>query len=542
MRQGFVVGCVSRFERPQLPSEKHFGLSLFLTSVPLSFMSNANDNKNSVPTTRQKALRINLDSRIYGTFAEIGAGQEVAAYFFKAGAASGTIAKTMSAYDMAFSDAIYGAEKSGRYVCESRVLKMVNYEYDLVEERLKEKRPDTCFFAFANTVEVLNFMKTNRGHGWLALKFQLRPSSKPNELVIHVNLLDNHKFLQEQAIGILGVNMMYACYYYHDDPDLMLTSLMDNLTRDRVEVDMFRIVGEDFGHVDNRLMSLRLVKNGMSNAAMFDPDGNVLQPSEALYKKNILALRGRFRPVTHVNVNMLECGKRAFLAEKDVNQDDVLVLTELTLNNLRAEGQIDEQDFLDRVDILCSLGNTVMISNYQEYYRLVEFLSLFTRGKKIGIVLGIYSLGDVFEEKFYTHLRGGILEAFGKLFGQNVKLYVYPSRIPGTNELLGCENFEVPEKQASLFKYLLDNDQLATLKDANPDILHIFSDNVLDMIRQGKEGWEQMVPDKVAQAIQLKCLFGYPCPVDKMEKVRSIREAEQKEREARQRETLEREA
>ena len=482
-------------------------------------------------TTKQKALKVNLDVSIYGSFAEIGAGQEVAAQFFKAGAASGTIAKTMSAYDMAFSDAIYGAEESGRYVCESRLIKMISHEYHLVEERLREHRPDTCFFSFSNTIEVLNYSKTNRGHGWIGVRFQLKPNSEPNEVIIHINLLDNHKFLQEQVVGIVGVNLLYACFYHTDNPDLMLTSLMDNLSRDRVEIDMFRMTGEDFKHVDNRLMSLKLVKNGMSNAAMFGANGNVLQPSEALYKKNILALRGRFRPPTHVNVDMLDRGLDMFKEEEDVASKDVLVLVELTLANLRAEGTISDEDFLDRVDILCSMGKTVIISNYQEYYRLVEYLSLFTRGRKIGIILGIYSLADVFEDEFYTDLNGGILEAFGKLFGSNVKMYVYPSRIPGTDKILGCEDFEVSPKQTFLYKYLLETKKLATIQNINTENLHIFSDNVLEMIKTGKDGWEAMVPEIVEKAIKDKCLFDYPCPTDRQTEVKQERKEDTQKRE-----------
>ncbi len=497
-------------------------------------MSNNNSTTNETSrllTTKQKALQVNLDASIYGSFAEIGAGQEVAAQFFKAGAASGTIAKTMSAYDMAFSDAIYGAEESGRYVCESRLIKMIAHEYDLVEERLREHRPDTCFFALSNTIEVLNYSKTNRGHGWIGIRFQLKPNMPPNEVIIHMNLLDNHKFLQEQVVGIIGVNLMYACFYYSHDADLMLTSLMDNLSRDRIEIDMFRMTGADFEAVDNRLMSLKLVKNGMSNAAMFGSNGNVLQPSEALYKKNILALRGRFRPPTHVNVDMLDKGLDMFKDEPDVANKDVLVLVELTLANLRAEGTISDEDFLDRVDILCSMGKTVIISNYQEYYRLVEYLSLFTRGKKIGIILGIYSLADVFEDEFYTNLNGGILEAFGKLFGSNVKMYVYPSRIPGTDKILGCEDFEVSPKQTFLYKHLLETKKLATIQNINTENLHIFSDNVLEMIKAGKDGWESMVPEIVEKAIKDKCLFDYPCPTDKLTEAEKERRAETQKRE-----------
>ncbi|MCC5946579.1 MAG: TonB-dependent receptor [Bernardetiaceae bacterium] len=485
-------------------------------------------------TTKQKALQLNLDARIYGSYAEIGAGQEVAAAFFKAGAASGTIAKTMSAYDMKFSDAIYGPEKSGRYVCEARLLKMLKKEFRLLEERLSQSRPETNFFAFANTVEVLNFQKTNNGHGWLGLRFQANPQTSPNEFVIHVNLLDNHKFLQEQVIGILGVNMIYACYYYADKPDLLLTSLMDNLSRDRVEIDMVRITGPDFEHIDNRIMSLKLVKNGMSNAALFDTKGKVRQPSEYLYKKNILALRGRFRPVTHVNMDIFERSKELFLDDPDVDPDAVVVLAELTLKNLNAEGEgIDEQDFLDRVDILGSLGKAVMISNYQEYYRLVSYLSSLNRQRKIGLALGVYSLADIFNPRFYNELKGGFLEAYGRLFGHNVVAYVYPSSDTASGELITSENFELKSEFKYLCNYLIANNQIIDIQNFKNSILHIFSDDVLAMIRKGEdESWRDMVPKEVVKAISQKCLFGYPCSIEEQQQAELKRKKEEAKREA----------
>lgn len=475
-------------------------------------------------TIREKALRVNLNEHIYGSFAEIGAGQDVAQSFFNAGAASGTMAKTISAYDMKFSDAIYGEEKGGRYVCESRLVKMIDKEYGLLEERLREFKPQTCFFSFSNTVTVLNFNKSNQGHGWIGLRFQLDPKLPPNDLIMHVILRDNHRHLQQETIGILGVNLIYACYYHHDDADDLLLSLQDHLDHDRFDIDMLRLTGPNFEHIDNRLLSLRLVKHGMSDATMFGPDGNVLQPSEELYKKNIFALRGRFRPITHVNMDMFEKGVKMFKADEDVYEDNVIVLAELTLNNLRGKSEskeIDEQDFLDRVDILASLGYTVLISSYQEYYRLVEYFSSFTRKRKVGILLGVYNLADVFKEKFYTHLKGGILEAFGKLFGQNVKLYIYPSQIPGSPEILNCANFQLQPRLAHLFQYLMHNNQLGDIKDYNPDTLHIYSDHVLSKIRSGSSDWEALVPDIVAKAIKERQLFGYPSP-EKLEKLREL--------------------
>ncbi len=457
-------------------------------------------------TVKEKALRLNLDRSRYGSFAEIGAGQEVAANFFKAGGASGTVAKTMSAYDMSFSDAIYG--KVGRYVCEERLLRMLDREYSLLETRLTHRESESRFFAFANTVETINFARTNRGQGWVGFRFQLQPEAAVNQCVIHVILKDRDPSWQQEVIGIIGVNLIYGCSYF-TDPEEILCSLVDNMWKGRVEVDMFRLEGPDFAHVDNRLMTLKLVKNGMTRAAMFGHAGNVLQPSEALHKKNVIVLRGRFRPVTHVNVDMLFAGRKLFKAEPDVNKENIMVLTELTLGDLQGDGDIDEQDFLNRVDLLCSLGQNVMISNYPEYYRLVRHLTRLNNDQKIGLILGLGNLKSVFDEKYYEGLKGGILEAFGILFGRNVKFYVYPTLSRESDEIIGLDDFQLPEHQKSLLKYLIDNNKLEGVRDFNPENLHIISDNVLEMIRHNDLGWEAMVPHKVASEIKKKGLFKY---------------------------------
>ena len=472
-------------------------------------------------TIKEKALQINLRKDIYGSFAEIGAGQDVAANFFKAGGASGTIAKTMSAYDMSFSDAIYGA--SERYVCQSRLTRMLDHEYKLLLERLPHLASKTTFFSFADTMEALNYERTNKPHGWMGLRFQTRPGGEFNECVIHIKMLDNDALLQQQAVGIVGVNLIFGCFFIKD-PEELLVSLVDGLTHGRIGIDMFELTGPDFKHVDNRLMSLKLVKNGLTRAAMFGPDGHVLQPSEVLYKKNVMVLRGRFRPVTHVNVDMLLTARRHFKHEPDVDKSKIMVLTEITLNDLRTEGEIDDEDFLARVDIICALGQNVMISNYQEYYKLVEYLSQMTRGKKIGIILGIYNLQRVFDEKYYKDLRGGVLEAFGTLFGNNVKLYVYPALKPDGEGTYTLDNFELPEKQKSLFQFLLQNDKLEDIKGANMENLHIISDNVLAMIKSGEDGWEDKMPRQVVTAIKDNCLFGYPCPPVKPDNKKELSE------------------
>lgn len=465
-------------------------------------------------TTKEKALSLNLDDRVYGTIAEIGGGQEVADYFFKAGAASGTIAKTMSAYDMTFSDAIYG--KSERYVCEDKLMKMLDREYGLLAQRLTHRAKKSHFFAFANTVEILNYKRTNEGHGWIGCRFQKYPLSEPNDLVIHVILKDNDPLWQQQILGMVGVNLIYACFNYTDAEDI-LNSLTDNIHHSRIEVDMFRLEGPDFHHVDNRLMSLKLVKNGLTHVTMFGPKGNVLQPSATLYKKNIFVLRGRFRPVTNVNVDMMITGMRGFRKESDVEIKDIVPLVELTLNDLTLEGEVDETDFLDRVDLLCSLGQHVLISNYQEHYKLASYLSKFTRNKKLGIVMGYSNLVRIFDESYYESLNGGILESFSRLFGCNVKLYIYPTLKQGSDDILTTQHF-VPESHLKgLLQYLIDNDKIADIKGAKPENLRINSDEVLKMIKNGKSGWEIRVPNKVSDSIKKNHLFGFPyeIPMDR---------------------------
>lgn len=463
--------------------------------------------------TKQKALAINLDPAIYGSFAEIGAGQEVAANFFKAGASSGTIAKTMSAYDMIFSDAIYGVQQTRRYVSESRLISMLDHEYGLLIERLAALRGDTTtFFAFSDTFSALNYHKTNEGHGWMGVRFQSEPNGEFNDVVIHVKLLDNDNILQQQAAGILGVNLIYACFYYHEIAPVFLLSLIDNLSRDRIQIDMISFEGPDFQKVDNRLMSLHLVKFGFSDAAVFGPDGKNLQPTEALYKKHAVVIRGRFRPVINVHIDMLTQGVKQFLQEPDVDKDNVIVVTELTLQSLKERdadlnAEIDEKDFLDRVDILCSLGQTVLISNFHEYYKLVAYLSKITK-LKMGVVLGYPNLEYIFSEEHYQDLPGGILESFATLFSRKVKLFIYPTLRDGV--IWNCLKFSLPSHLIDLFRYLIANNKIEDIRHFNENNLNVETDNVLQLIKQGATGWEEYVPVEVATIIKERHLFGYP--------------------------------
>ncbi|MEN8186778.1 MAG: TonB-dependent receptor [Bacteroidota bacterium] len=459
---------------------------------------------------KQKALRINLNSHIYGTFAEIGAGQETVRHFFRAGGASGTIAKAMSAYDKDFSDAIYGEESDTRYVTESRLRKMITYEMSLIEDRLsRDKHPDKVFFSYANTVTTIDFAKKFKGHGWVGLKFQLDPLEGYNEIVLHIRFKQTDSKLQQETLGMLGVNLIYGAFYMNDSPKELLRSFYDNIEKDTIEIDMVDFSGPRFAYVDNRLMSLHLLKNDMTDAVMFGPDGKTLLPAHELYKKNILALRGSYRPVTKVNMEIYEEAKKLFLAENRVTEKNTETIFEITLANLRSEGgEINERDFLDRAELLCSLGQTVMITNFQEYYKLVDYFSEFTK-KRMGLAMGVYNLIQIFDERYYRDLSGGILEAFGKLFYKDLKVYLYPLKDLETGEITDSENLRVHPRMKELYKYFKFNGRIIDIKNYDPKILGIFSRNVYKMIAHAEKGWEDMLPEGVAKLIKDQRLFGY---------------------------------
>jgi hypothetical protein len=459
-------------------------------------------------STHDKALQVNLDPLRYGSFAEIGAGQEVVRWFFRVGGAAGTIAKSISAYDMQVSDAIYG--KAARYVCRERLEQMINKEYQLNDERLSEARGhDTAFFAFANTVSARNYHGTNECHGWLGIRFQTEPHAAPSEIIIHVRMLDNENALQQEALGIIGVNLVYGAFFHSNNPDMLVKSLLDNLSTDRIEVDMVDFSGDAFMHVDNRVISLRLVQLGLSGAAMFSADGTVLQPSEHLRKKNVLVERGRFRPVTHVNLDMLESARKQFEAEDESTSDETIAIMEITMHNLRTEGDaIDLEDFISRADVLEATGHTVMISDYPEYHRLATYLSRYTN-RRIGLTMGAYSLVDLFDEKYYTSLAGGILEGFGRLFKNNVKLYIYPFKDPATQQIHKVDDLSVEQSQQHFYEYLKQSGVIEQIEEFNEDYLSIFSPDVLNMIIKGETGWESLVPEVVAEKIKAQKLFGY---------------------------------
>ena len=460
--------------------------------------------------TDKKAFQINLDSKKYGTFAEIGAGQEVARRFFHVGGASGTIAKTISAYDMTFSDAIYGS--TDRYVSRVRLKTMLDHEYDLLLERLDAKLGDQrTFFVFADTVAARSFKQHNESHGWLGVRFQTQTRGDPSQIIIHVRMLDETNVDQQEALGVVGVNLLYGAFYHHE-PEKLISSLQENLAPGRIQVDLIKFSGPAFAGVDNRLMSLQLVSQGLTDAIMFTADGETVQPAEVFYKKAILVERGSFRPVTYATNDMLDGARRVFLKESGCSDQELIVLMEMTLENLLSEGQLNHADFLARVDILGALGRTVLVSRFGEYYRLASYLSRYTN-KMIGLVMGVPSLMEIFDEKYYLNLEGGILEALGRMFKGGLKLYVYPIIDEETGGIVTATQISVAPNLRSLFQYLIDNRFIQEITDYNPKYLRIYPPEALAKLQAGDSGWESMVPPEVVQIIKKREFFGYRAPV-----------------------------
>lgn len=451
-----------------------------------------------------KALQVNLDPTFYGTFAEIGAGQEVARHFFSVGGAAGTVAKTMSAYDMTFSDAIYG--HSRRYVSRERLETMLAHEQELLLERLGvSKGAEKRFFVFADTVAARSFRRHDESHGWVGLRFQHQPLAAFSDVILHVRLLDEENLLQQEALGIVGVNLVHGGAFQTGDPRALIGGLLDGLKPGRIEIDMIRFSGPAFPGLDNRQMSLELVVQGLAQATLFRADGEVVQAADAFYKKPLLVERGSFRPVTHVTNDMLDGARVLFEKEDGVAGQEPEVLMEITLKNLLASGALDLPDFLDRIDLLAALGRTVLISNYGEYHRLVNFLTRYT-GAPIGLPMGIPSLVEIFNAAHYENLEGGILEAIGRLFKRNVRLYVYPF-LNAAGELVDCGNFQTPPGMAHLYAHLRENGLVRAIEAYRPEYLHIHSPEVLAMIAKGDTRWESMVPDAVAAEIKRRSLF-----------------------------------
>ncbi len=457
----------------------------------------------------QKALEINLDNCKYGSIVEIGAGQEVARNFFRAGGAAGTVAKTMSAYDMQVSDDIYGVEESGRYVSRSRLMKMLDKEFSSITELLTPTRPkNTTFFSYAATVTAKSYLQKNECHGWIGIRLQLYREAEPSDIILHVRMLDNDGSSQQEALGALGVNLIHAAYNYFTHPKKIIESLLDDLEPGRLEIDTINFSGPYFEETENRLMNLHLVHHGLTHAIMFNTKGEVQVPAEHLYKKNILVIRGTFTPLTKIHLDMTKCGQQHFNEMEYINADRTVVLAELTMASLTIGDQINDADFLARVDMLNTQGYTVMVSNYLRYFRLREYFRRYTK-QQIGMILGISNLDLIFQEEYYEGLEGGILEAFAKLFPDNTRLYIYPYKKAEKNELVTVKNFKPSKNLQHLYTHLLENGYLIGLENADESLQGISPAKILADIKKGPGEWEKHVPESIAEMIIKKKLLGF---------------------------------
>ena len=452
-------------------------------------------------TTYDKALALNLDPSIYGVFAEIGAGQETANWFFRVSASAGTVAKTISAYDMTMSDVLYG--KTRRYVSQERLSSMLAYEYDLLDERLRAERGDSStFFSFCNTVRARGYQDTEECHGWVGVRFQLKPRTEPVEIVLHVRLLDETNTEQMDTLGRVGVNLIHAAFYCRDDLEVFVESLREDIAPGRMEVDMLRFSGEGFRYVDNRLCALQLVQGGLTDAAMFNSEGQVVQAADALYRRPILLLRGSFNPVLKLHLDMLEQARAVFSDSVEASHlDRAMEICEISTNNLLRDGALDHADFIDRADALQALGKTVLITSRAEFHRVASFLSRYT-AEPIAIILSIGLLNELFKAKWSADLAGGVLESFGRLFKNRLQLYVYPWHNVRSKELVTAENFKAPENWQYFYQHLLQNDRVRAVGVGDPALLARTGRAVLESIRCGEPGWEAWVPDAVLELVR----------------------------------------
>ncbi|GAB2674890.1 TonB-dependent receptor [Aliiglaciecola sp. 3_MG-2023] len=467
------------------------------------------DKQVSSRSTSQKALRINLDEKKYGTIVEIGAGQEVARQFFIAGAAAGTIAKTMSAYDMVFSDAIYGVQQDGRYVSQARVQAMMEQEFDLVVDRVGNIRSKSSrYFAYAATVAAKSFGRKNECHAWLGIRIQMYPGAEPSDIKVHVRMFDDNAEAQQQALGVIGVNLIYAAYFYFEDPKMIIDSLTDSMKPNRVEIDFIDFKGPYFLDVDNRAKNLHLIRSWKTRAVMFKPDGSVAIPAELLYKKNILTIRGSFRPVTKLNVDMIEQGQTSFYELKGVDKSNTAVIAEISLNDMKGnDAQMPEKDIVARVQLLNSLGYNVMVSDYTRYFSLRAYFRQYTK-MQIGIVVGMVNIKQIFDEASYKGVEGGIMEGFGKLFPDNTRMFIYPE-IDENGELNDFTLVKVPEHLRFLYRHLLENGFLAGIECSDSALFSIYSRDLLKQLPSGRGEWENAVPESVAEEIIENKFFGY---------------------------------
>ena len=423
------------------------------------------------PDIHQRALRVNLDPRTFGTFAEIGAGQEVARWFLQVGGAAGTVAKTISAYDKEFSDAIYG--KGTRYVSRERLRAMLEHEYTLLQGRLAQQRgTQTQFFVVADTVAARNFAGTNECHGWMGIRFQIAPESEPSDVLLHVNMMDPTNLLQQEALGLLGVNLVYASFYERGSVQAFLNWLFADLSRDRLEIDVVELSGPAFSQTESVPLGVRLVRDGLARAVLFEDPSRLMQPSSLLRKRPLVLERGLFSRVATVHHRMLNEACSKLNAELG-GASDPLAIPELTVNPVAGLEPPDEAETLQRLSGLFDMEHPVLLTDFPEAYHLTAYLRRYT-SEPLRFVFGASTLMQVMREAQYSDLVGGLLEALGRLLADNVKIYVYPMKVETFNQLVAgrggpaselaplsegyvtADNLRIAPPVHNLYRYLLD--------------------------------------------------------------------------------------
>jgi hypothetical protein len=388
----------------------------------------------------QKILRLNRDNSRYGTLAEIGAGQEVAHWFFRVGGAAGTVAKTMSAYDMQVSDAIYGA--GSRYVSRERLEAMLKHEFSLLHERLASSHGDsTAFFAFANTAAGRSFSRPEDGLAWIGIRFQHRSQADPSDIILHARLCDPESVLQQEALGVLGVNLIYGACYLDHDVQALAAGLGDYLTPGRVELNLVDVLGPAFADADTRRLNLHLIERELSHAILFH-GGQPVEPSSVLYKKPVVVMRGAFRPILRVQLDMLAAAERQFRERSGPAAAETVSLAEISTKSVLDPTLYTVDDLLARIDTLSAVGLLVLVTDLSEFYRVEAYLSRYSKRDLI-FVVSTEILAQAFREEYFEKLDGGVFEALGRLFKRWVRIVAYPVRLAHSNSLLTAENIEL---------------------------------------------------------------------------------------------------
>lgn len=455
------------------------------------------------PTTLEKALDINLDLKYYGSFAEIGAGQEVARQFFQAGRASQTVALTISAYDMTFSDQIYGKEKSGRYVCLPRLEKMLDREFNKLTDRLSEQRgAKTCFFSFADTVATGSEGTNRNCHGWVGVRFQTKPKGPCQQITVHIRMLDKHRLQQQETLSKFGVNLLHSAFYKRHSPEEFLVGLFDQIKEGSISVDAVFFTGDEFKNFNQLLFNLNLLEKGWAEAIYLDETGQLQNPGDALWGKSLLIQRGFYNPVTNTHLDIYSRGMNHFkkeFSQKNKALTNVLGVFEFTLDNLLKKTQLTSEQAYQRCQMITQLGIPVLITKFTYFYKLKEFLRRLTT-EPLGIVIGASHLEKLFSENFYSDLDGGLLEGMGKLLDIKTRLYIYPHK---TSEIcLLTKSFFPPKEVQHIYHHFIENKQIQDIAGCEELSEMIHSNHVLELIKKKNSSWKKLVPAKIQRLVE----------------------------------------